>query len=304
MSWWNDFADRTALDVPLAPMTWFRLGGRARYVFHPSDADDLSRFLRRALDASVPVKVLGSGANVLVSDEGFDGAVVRLDRGSFKTIRYREGAVETGAGVELMPLSRTCSERGLAGLEGLAGIPASMGGAVRMNAGGRFGEIGEVVRRVEVVTPQGDRKTIEGRALGFGYRTSALNGAIVVRVELQLRPDDPERVRARYEECFAYKQASQPMAEHSAGCIFKNPPGASAGRLIERAGLKGTACGRARVSERHANFIVADRGATAADVLRLIDLVRRRVEEAFGVELETEIDIWRPSGSREAAACP
>ena len=177
-------------------------------------------------------------------------------------------------------------------MEGLAGIPSTVGGAVRMNAGGRYGEFGDVVREVELLCSDGHLETRSRAQLGFGYRTSAVKDEIVLSVRLELAEDDPVRVGQRFDECFECKTRSQPLTERSAGCIFKNPQGQSAGALIDQAGLKGVKWGGARVSERHANFIVADEGATASDVIRLIDLIRERVQKVFGTELQIEVEIW------------
>jgi len=302
MNWWRAFADRMELEAPLARRTWFGLGGSAKFLCRPRDADDLAELAARSRDAAIPFKVLGAGANVLVSDDGFDGVVVRLDDESFRRVERTTNRLRVGAGVDLMPLTRSCSELGLAGLEGLAGIPASIGGAVRMNAGGRFGEISDVVRSIDVLTPQGRIERWSKERIGFGYRHSAIHDEIVLSAELELSEDDAAVVSQRYHECFAMKMESQPIREHSAGCIFKNPQGCSAGAMIDQAGLKGTRRGGARVSERHANFIVADGGATASDVLRLIDVVRDRVKQKFATELDLEIDVWRPGGRGGAAA--
>lgn len=298
MSWWNDFADRIECDAPLGRKTWFRLGGRARYLFQPHSAEQLAALAVRAREQEVPLKVLGRGANVLVSDDGFDGVVVRLDHSSFRRVERRGSQVDVGAGVELMPFARACSARGLSGLECMAGIPATIGGAIRMNAGGRSGEFGNVVKKVRVLGPEGGTETWSRQRCGFGYRHSELGDNIVLSAQLELVEDDPGRVRHAFEECFAQKRDSQPLGDRSAGCIFKNPVGRSAGALIDQAGLKGKQWGAARVSERHANFIVARRGATASDVLHLIDLIRERVRSAFSTELEVEVDIWRPVGVR------
>lgn len=274
-------------------MTWFRLGGPARWLCRPRDTDELGRLVRRACDAEVPLKVLGGGANVLISDDGFDGVVVRLDQPAFRQVQRGNSHVRAGAGVDLMRLSKECSEAGLSGLECMAGIPGSVGGAVRMNAGGRFGEIAAVVREVDVLHPDGRHETWARERLEFGYRHSNLHNVIVLSVTFDLSEGDPEATSERFEEIFGYKTASQPLSAKSAGCIFKNPPGASAGALIDQAGLKGTRRGGASVSTRHANFIVADAGARTSDVLFLIDLIRERVAREFGTELEVEVDIWR-----------
>lgn len=300
MSWWRDFAQRIEFEAPLGKRTWFRLGGRGRWLFRPRDADDLAALLQRARHQDVPVKVLGRGANVLVSDDGFDGVVVRMDAEPFQTVRQRGAHVEVGAGRDLMEFARRCSERGLAGLECMAGIPATVGGAVRMNAGGRFGNFGQRVKSIRLLNRDGN---IEERAhdqIGFAYRHTDLDDCIILSASLELAFDHPESVRLRFEQQFQQKLSTQPIADKSAGCIFKNPPhGDSAGALIDRAGLKGRRYGHARVSERHANFIVAERGATASDVLHLIDVVRERVRREFSTELETEIDVWKPQ--RESA---
>lgn len=302
MSWWQEYADRMTHNVPLGPDTWFRLGGRARHLFRPRDTDDLASLVRRARDADMPLKVLGAGANVLVSDDGFDGVVIRLDGDAFRTepdltgMGHRQTAsVEVGAGVELMALSKRCSRAGWSGLEGLAGIPATIGGAIRTNAGGRFGEIGDVVHSIRVLNRNGTVEAWPHERIGFRYRHTDLNGCIVLSATLALTRDDPEKTSRRYDECLEYKQKTQPLADSSAGCIFKNPTGQSAGALIDRAGMKGSRYRAARVSEQHANFIVAERGATASDVLHLIDLVRDRVYGVFDTELELEIDVWRPA---------
>ncbi len=294
MSWWSEFADRIECDAPIGRSTWFRLGGSARFLCHPRDSQDLAALVRCAQKHGVPFKVLGSGANVLVSDDGYDGVVIRLDSEAFRRVDRHEDSMTLGAGVDLMPFAKQCSDEGLSGLECMAGIPATAGGAVRMNAGGRFGSFGDVVRRVTCVGRDGIVETIDQSELGFGYRRSLVGDRIVCSVEIELTQDEPAKVKRRFDEYFSYKQETQPLADKSAGCVFKNPPGQSAGALIDRAGLKGTRCGAAHVSHRHANFIIADPGATATDVMQLIDLVRDRVEREFGTRLEIEIDIWRP----------
>lgn len=292
MSWWNEFKPRVERDVPLGRLTWFRVGGNARFLFSPRDARDLAALMTRAREEGLAVKVLGGGANVLIRDDGFDGVVVRLDQPEFRAVQVEGTAVEVGAGVDLMPLTRRLSYQGLSGLEPMAGIPGTVGGGVRMNAGGPAGSLGDVVCAAEVLDSARAVETRSAERLGFGYRSSALEDCIVLSVRLELRPGDPQHCREDYDERLAGKTGSQPLRDKSAGCIFKNPDQAPAGRLIDQAGLKGARSGRAVVSDRHANFILAESGATASDVLRLIDLIRTRVRQQFGVELETEIDIW------------
>lgn len=295
MTWWSEFEGRTTREVPLGPMTWFRLGGNARYLFRPRDADDLASFMRRAKTEGLDVKILGTGANVLVRDDGFDGVVVRLDQPAFREVSAdgdSDGIVHVGGGADLMPLARELSGKGLAGLEGMAGIPASVGGAVRMNAGGRFGEFGDVVRDVTLMQDDGTVEVWPRERIGFRYRGTDIGKRMVLSATLELRADDPATTAARYERHFSFKQSSQPMSSKSAGCIFKNPIGDSAGAMIDRAGLKGYTCGGASVSELHANFIITQPGAGTSDVLRLIDAVRERVRSMFQTELELEVDVW------------
>lgn len=292
MTWWNEFAERVERDVALAPLTWFGLGGAAAYVFHPRDAEELASFVRRAADESLPYRVLGEGANVLVRDDGIDGVVVRLDQPGFRRVERDGHLVTAGGGASLMPLVKYCTDEGLSGLENLAGIPATVGGAARMNAGGRFGEFGSLVREVTVLDRNGDLRSLSNDECGFRYRGSNLGDYMVIDATLELTPEAPASVRQRYDEVFEFKRSTQPIAERSAGCIFKNPRGQSAGALIDRAGLKGTRRGGAMVSPRHANFIVTERDARSLDVLHLIDLVRDRVMREFSTELEVEVDIW------------
>jgi UDP-N-acetylmuramate dehydrogenase len=292
MNWLNGWDGRVDRDVPLSDLTWFGLGGKARYLARPTGAGRLGKLLHRALEHGVGVKVLGGGANVLIRDDGFDGLVVRLDKPSFQMIEAQGQWLRAGCGVDLMQLVQRCSRLGMAGLECLAGIPGTVGGAIRMNAGGRYGEIADSVETVEVLTTGRDAQTLTKNQVGFDYRQTKLGDSIVTAVTFRLEPGDPEEVYARFKRIWRAKKAAQPMADRSAGCIFANPPGDSAGRLIDRAGLKGMTHGRARVSSRHANFILADGGASASDVLHLIDRIRNTVCERFGTELKLEIDIW------------
>jgi UDP-N-acetylmuramate dehydrogenase len=292
MNWLSELEGPIEHDVPLSPLTWFKLGGRARHLYRPEDETQLARLVGRAYGDGVLTRVLGGGANLLIRDDGVDGVVIRLDQPTFRKVEFHGERVTAAGGADLMRLTLESVRRGLAGLECMAGIPGTVGGAIRMNAGGKFGAIGAVVSSVRLLTPAGALETLRAEELGFGYRRSQVGQGIVLSADLQLRQDDPERVLARYEEIWAYKKASQPLSANSAGCIFKNPPGDSAGKLIDRAGLKGQSVGGASVSREHANFIVTHEGATAADVLELVERIRRTVRRRFGIELELEIDVW------------
>lgn len=292
MSLSNACAERIQRDVALAERTWFGLGGCARYYCAPESRDQLVAVLRWANGRDVAVRVLGRGANVLVRDEGFDGLVIRLEHEAFCRVTYQGTRVCAGGGANLMTVARDCAKRGLSGLERMAGIPATVGGAVAMNAGGRYGEISEVIESVELMDRDGVVRHVAADAMGFRYRHSDVGDQIVLGAALRLTEAPAGEVVERFQTIWREKSASQPFAEHCAGCMFKNPPGHSAGKIIDDAGLKGASVGKARVSRRHANFILADQGASAADVLALADRVRDEVFARTGLMLEREIDVW------------
>ena len=296
MNWFDDFSDIVRADVPLAPFTWYRLGGPARWLVEPRDEHQLAAVRRRCRDAGVETRLLGKGANLLVADDGVDAAVIRLCVPAFEGVAFDEHRVTAGAGADLVQLVKATAQRGLSGLEGLAGIPATVGGAVRMNCGGKYGEIGERVRSVRVVTRDGD--LLDRTDVRFEYRRTDLNGDCVVAATFELAPTDPAATYARYRAIYDEKTASQPrLGERSAGCVFKNPADGKAGQLIDQCGLKGAQRGGAIVSPRHANFIVAQNGATATDVLELIELVQHTVADRCHVTLELEVEVWAPKGA-------
>lgn len=276
--------------VELRTLTTLRVGGPAE-LWEVESAEDL----RRATDA--PFRVLGAGSNLLVGDAGVPERVVRLGR-AYNTIGEMDGREELwlGAATPLPGLVRRAQRHGLAGLEGLLGVPAVLGGAIAMNAGTRFGEISDSLLEVEVFR-DGRLELLPAEALGLRYRHAELPpGAIVTRARLRLRGSTPERVKARMDEVDAARKG-QPKVK-SAGCAFKNPPGDSAGRLVDAAGLKGLRVGDAMVSLEHGNFIVNLGAATASDVLELVERVRERVS----VPLELEWRVWgRPDGRAPGA---
>ncbi len=292
MNSFNGFKGRVDADAPLADLTWFKLGGPARWLVSPGSRQELRDALRRCADHDLIVKVLGGGANVLIRDDGVDGVVVRLDDPVFSDIRFDGPCVDAGGGADLMKLTHACARRGLSGLEPLAGIPGSVGGALRQNAGGRDAEFGSFVEHVVVIDKTGCVEQLTRDELHFGYRSSSIGDRIVLAARLRLTLADPEITLPTYRRYWSEKRRSQPMSERSAGCVFKNPPGRSAGALIDAAGLKGFAVGGASVSNRHANFIVTNPGATSADVLAVIDHVRNVVGRESGVDLELEIEVW------------
>ncbi|MGH7200137.1 MAG: UDP-N-acetylmuramate dehydrogenase [Planctomycetaceae bacterium] len=288
----DDFGGITRRNVPLAPYLWLKVGGPADSLIEPADAEELTRVVRRCHELGLPVRVLGGGSNVLVRDEGVRGVVLRLSGEAFARIEIDGTTVRCGAGAGLSHLISTTVKAGLSGLETLVGIPGTVGGALRGNAGGRGGDVGQFVAGVAVLTADGGRFTRSEDELSFGYRSSNIDELVVLSATFKLHPDNADAITQRMRKVWIMKKATQPLSFQSAGCIFKNPRGLSAGALIEQAGLKGERVGEAEISDRHANFIITHPGAAADDVLGLIDLARQRVAEQFGVDLELEIQIW------------
>jgi UDP-N-acetylmuramate dehydrogenase len=254
--------------------------------------EDLSAVARALRETGLPLLVIGKGSNLLVADEGFPGIVLRLG----KEFRWaaRDGDILTaGAAMPLPALAGVALSHSLAGLEFGVAIPASLGGSVRMNAGAHGHSLDEVIGSVEVFLTSEDRvRVLSAEEAGFAYRETALpDGSIVVGAAVRLRPGDPMEIRSRMDEAREWRRATQPLAEPNCGSVFKNPPGDHAARLIESVGGKAMAVGGARVSEKHSNFIVAGPGASARDVSRLISMLRDRVLEQHGVELETEVQV-------------
>jgi UDP-N-acetylmuramate dehydrogenase len=236
--------------------------------------------------------VLGLGANLLVGDEGVNGAVFRFSDDHWRQVRITGGRVEAGAGVDMQKLVLRTVKQGLAGVECLAGIPGTVGGGVRMNAGGKFGDIGAVVSRVQVMASDGTLFERTKDDLVFEYRSTNISAPFILGATLELEEEDPDRLVRRMKEIWMYKKNSQPLNTKNAGCIFKNPRGLSAGALIDQAGLKGMRIGGAEVSTKHANFIIAHPGCRADDVLRLIKVIKEKVYEKNEIVLESEVKIW------------
>jgi UDP-N-acetylmuramate dehydrogenase len=277
---------------PLARHTWFHIGGSAEYFFVPNSVEELAEVVRRCHAESVPVRLLGGGSNLLVRDEGVRGAVIHLTTPAFTGIEVKEHTVSAGGGVKLGHVISAAVRQGLAGLETLVGIPGSVGGALHGNAGSRSGDIGQWTCQATVMNRAGEISVREREALLFAYRQSSLDELVILSAEFRLERDDPDELTKRMQTQWIVKKAAQPLSHQSAGCIFKNPRGMSAGMLIDQAGLKGARAGQAEVSDRHANFIVAASGASSRDVIDLIEMVKERVKDRMGIDLELEIEIW------------
>jgi UDP-N-acetylmuramate dehydrogenase len=237
--------------------------------------------------------VLGLGANLLVSDAGVDGAVFRLDAEFWQRVQVKEkNLLEVGGGADMQKLVLRTIRQGLAGVECLAGIPGTIGGGIRMNAGGKFGDIGSIVHSVQLLDAHGNLYTRSKDELVFDYRSTNISAPFILGATLELDEEDPERILRKTKEIWMYKRNTQPLNTKNAGCIFKNPRGLSAGALIDQAGLKGMRVGGAEVSDKHANFIIAHPGCSADDVMTMIKLIREKVFDRNQIHLESEVRIW------------
>lgn len=288
----EDFADIIRRNEPLAPYTHLKLGGPAEVLAQPRCCEELAALVRHCVQSGTPLRVLGGGCNILVRDEGVRGVVLRLSEPAFAQITVEGRRVRAGCGASLAALISQAAQHGLAGLEPLIGIPGTVGGALRCNAGDRSGEIGNFVRRVEVLDDNGQVQLRERDELRFTEHASNLDDPVLLTGEFELEPDSADAIVKRLRKAWIQRKKNQPLVFQAATRLFKNPRGISAESLIEQTGLIKTKVGGAEVSDRNANYVVVQRGAAARDVLRLIDLVRSRVRERFGVELELELAIW------------
>ena len=287
---------------PMARHTSFGLGGPADIFLEPPTASAFKEAAALLDDSGVPIMILGRGTNILVRSGGIDGAVL-ASRRAFDGIERRGRTLDVGSGVALARALRFCAEEGLSGIEGLAGIPGSVGGAVVTNAGSFGVAIGERLREVVLFRPGSESRAVTVSDLPIAYRRTTLPAkSVIERAILELDEADPEAVRRLEEDTLEKKWKAQPADMRSAGCIFKNPPGESAGKLIDSVEMKGARVGGAVVSDRHANFVLNDRGATPEDVEELIGAVRARVQEATGIELDLEVEIvGKPAGGERRA---
>lgn len=279
-------------NYPLAKSTWYGLGGPADYFIRPETVEQLKTVVQRCNENNIPIYVLGAGSNLLINDDGLRAAVIKLDAKDFAQTHFKDKQLTVWAGAELSEVVLICVKKGLSGIEALTGIPGSIGGAVRMNAGGNFGDIGAAVESVTLMDSHGKVFEKNKPELMFDYRKTNIAAQFILNAQINLAEGNPEQIMQTVKEIWIYKKNSQPLNTRNCGCIFKNPRGVSAGALIDRAGLKGLQIGGAIVSDKHANFISADKGCKSRDVARLIDAIKERVKEHFNIDLELEIEIW------------
>ncbi len=287
--------------VPLAPLAWFRVGGPAGLLFQPADAEDLAAFVA-ARPRELPLMPMGVASNLLIRDGGIDGVVIRFG-GPLAKVTIEGRTLIAGAGALDQRVAATAARAGLSGLEFMVGIPGTVGGAVRMNAGAFGGETADRLVWVEALDEEGRRRRLSRDELGLSYRASRLpEDWIVLRAAFTLVPGDPPAIAARMAAIREERERNQPLRVATGGSTFKNPPGEKAWRLIDAAGCRGLRHGRAMVSEKHCNFLINTGGATAAEIEELGEMVRARVEARCGVALSWEIHrVGRPVAREEAA---
>lgn len=295
MDLYNDLCDITGeknvlRDEPMSRHTTFRIGGPADYFITPENKEDIRKIKELCLSRNVPYYIVGNGSNLLVGDRGYRGVIIQVFKNMNK-IRVEGERVCAQAGALLSKVAAAAWEASLTGLEFASGIPGTLGGALRMNAGAYGGEMKQVVESAEVLTPDGEICVIPVSELGMSYRTSVIakSDYVVLEAVLHLKKGDKEEIRGLMDELKEKRVTKQPLEYGSAGSTFKRPEGYFAGKLIQDSGLRGFRIGEAQVSEKHCGFVINRGGATAAEVVELMEQVRARVKEKFGVELEPEV---------------
>ena len=278
-------------DYPLKDKTTFKIGGRAQFFCEPGNRGELSLLVKAAKDGKFPLFVLGAGSNLLVSDKGVKGLVIKLSSACFKKIMIKDEFVRVGSAVTLAGLAKSAKERSLCGLEFLAGIPGTVGGALAMNAGCWGKNFGDLVKEVEIMNQNGKIECLKKSQIDFGYRKSSLAKYIILSCLLKLEKGERAGIEKNTAGFMAHRRQTQDSAYPNAGCIFRNPD-VPAGKLIELCGFKGRNAGDAFVSQKHANFILNKGKASSKDVLRLMQLIRKRVKSKFKLNLQPEIKIW------------
>ncbi len=277
---------------PLAPHTWFRLGGSAEYYAEPTSVDELAALMKRSHEAGLGVRVLGGGSNLLVREAGVRGVVVSLAAAAFSQISSKGNVISAGGGAKLGHVISTAVREGLAGLEQLVGIPGTVGGALHSNSGASGLDVGQWTATASVMNRNGDIVVHSREELQFSYRQSSLDDPVILQADFALEEDDSAELTKRMQKAWIVKKATLPQGNVNAGCIFKDVGGISAASLIEQAGLKTAAVGEAMVCPQNSNFIVANTDATSNQVIELIEVLRAGVAERLGVALETQIEIW------------
>lgn len=296
MKWLKTLKGRLRFNEPLSKHTSFRIGGSASILFEPKDTFDLINCLRKAKQRKIPYFVIGNGTNLLIRENGFSGIVIKLNSLFFKQINLKGNILNVGSGVGINDLIEYLSKTKLSGYEFLAGVPGSIGGALVMNAGITINQkrynISQLVNKIKVLDRRGKIINLHKKAVKFGYRRSNLNKYIILQAQFKLNKDDVINKENRIKNLLSHRISRLDYSKPNIGCIFKNPSAnLSAGALIDRCGLKGLRYGGAMISKKHANFILNFNQASADDVINLINIVKKKVQDEFGIKLREEIKI-------------
>jgi len=295
MNWWRNLKGRIRLAEPLKNHTTFKIGGPAKFFIEPQDPNDLRLLLSLVKRYNLSLFVIGRGSNLLISDKGINGVVLRLNAPWFNKLSYKDNYLETGSGILLSKVVLFAKGHGLSGAEFLVGIPGTVGGALAMNAGIAKDNcsIGNLVENITVMDYHGNIRILNKKNIRFGYRTSSLSKYIILSALIKLSRKNKEEIGNKIKAYLKYRKLTQDLSKPSAGCIFRNPAGHSAGRLIDLCGLKGKRIQDVCVSLKHANFILNLGKGSARDVCKLMDLIRKKVNNKFNISLTPEIKIWQ-----------
>lgn len=292
MPWLKDLEHFIREAEPLAPHCWLGIGGAAEYFAEPTSVDELRTLVTRCCHDDRPVRLVGGGSNIIVSDHGVPGVVISLVAPCFAETRMEGHRARVGGGAGLGPFVSSCIRDGLGGLEALIGIPGTVGAALHGNAGDRTVNIGSLLREARVMTRTGEIQTRRSGEFQFAYRQSSLDDLVILDAVLEFEPDDRVELTRRMQKQWIARRAKEPTREQRAIQLFKDPIGTTASELIEQSGLKGTTLGSASLFDRDPNFATAQTGATSQDFVQLIELVRDRVLHRTGMELEQSVQMW------------
>ncbi|MDD2751690.1 MAG: UDP-N-acetylmuramate dehydrogenase [Candidatus Omnitrophica bacterium] len=292
-NWQKLLKGKVKLAEPLKDHTSYRIGGPAKIFFEPKDIQGLKSAVAIFNKKKIPFMAIGSGSNILAGDKGLKGAVIHLNSADFKRIILRDECLEAGAGAALGNVVSAAKTSGLSGLEFLSGIPGTVGGALLMNAGAWGKSIADYVEKIHLLDYNGKAVVLTRKNFHFAYRSSGLEKYIILSAQFRLKKASLTQIKRKIEDYRQRKSLSQDLSKPSCGCVFKNPRENSAGRLIDSCGLKGKKIGGAVISKKHANFILNQDQARAADVLKLISLIKREVKKKFKIDLQPEVRIWQ-----------
>jgi UDP-N-acetylmuramate dehydrogenase len=277
----------------ISSLTRLRIGGNVRYLAEPTSSEELAAITRRFADAGIPIRLIGGGSNLLVSDDGFDGLVIRLTAPAFGDLEVKDDHLIAGGGAQLSNFISVAVREGFSGPEQLVGIPGTVGGALHGNSTNHGADIGSWLVGATVLTRSGEIESRQRSELSFGYRISSLNELAILSAEFQFEKENSSELTKRMQKIWIVQKSQQPLAEENCGYLFNDHGGESASSLIDRAGLKGTHVGNVRLSERNSNFVITEADATCQEVEDLIESVQFQVEERLGIQLETGLTIWK-----------